>query len=130
MSDIPAPGDSVTVIGSDCAFKGELSFGGTMRFEGRFEGRITSKGKLQFGRGAQVQAEVLVGRLNVEGGFSGNVQAVDRVELSSSARFQGDITAPKLIVGEGATLLGKMSIGLASGQTTPVTPHKAEAVKK
>lgn len=124
-----APSDSVTVIGSDCAFKGELSFGGTMRFEGRFEGRITSKGKLQFGRGAQVQAEVSVGKLNVEGGFSGNVQAVDRVELGSSARFQGDITAPKLVVGEGAALMGKMNIGPGGSQGAPAT-HKAEAARK
>ena len=130
MSDIPGPGDSVTLIGSDCAFKGELSFGGSMRFEGRFEGRINSKGKLQFGRGAQIQAEVLVGKLNVEGGFNGNVQAVERVELASSARFQGYIVAPKLIVGEGATLIGKMSIGTGNGASAPAAAQRAETVKK
>ena len=130
MADIPAPGGSVTVIGPDCSFKGELSFGGTMQFEGKFEGRINSKGQLQFGRGAQVQAEVSVGKLNVEGGFSGNVQACDRVELASTARFTGDITAPKLIVNEGATLMGKVAIGTGIAQSAPVAAQKAEAVKK
>ena len=130
MADIPAPGDSITVIGPDCSFKGELSFGGSMRFEGKFEGRINSKGQLQFGRGAQIQAEVSVGKLNVEGGFNGNVQAGDRVELASTARFQGDITSPRLVVNEGATLMGKMAIGTGVAQNAPAVAQKAEMVKK
>ena len=133
MADIPAPGDSITVIGPDCSFKGELSFGGSMRFEGKFEGRINSKGQLQFGRGAQIQAEVSVGKLNVEGGFNGNVQAGDRVELASTARFQGDITSPRLVVNSTAleskwfasTLSEQRSYSITARMSPPPTESPA-----
>lgn len=103
--------ESTTVLGSDCTFKGEFSFGGAMKVEGRIEGIITSKGSLSLGKGSNVSAEVAVGRLNVEGAFKGSVEAGDRVEVSSTAKFHGDIQAPKLVVSEGATLIGKVSVG-------------------
>jgi cytoskeletal protein CcmA (bactofilin family) len=36
-----------TVLGPDATFKGELSFDKGMRLMGKFEGKITTPGKLQ-----------------------------------------------------------------------------------
>ena len=105
-----APEASQTIIGSDARFKGEMSFDGVMRIEGKFEGKLASKGRLAIGRNANIQAEIDVGRVNVEGSFKGNISAHDRVEVAASAKVLGDLKAPKLVVAEGATLIGNFNI--------------------
>lgn len=130
MTDIkPIPNEaSQTVIGSDATFKGEMSYEGAMRIEGKFEGKLTSKGKLAIGRNADITAEIDVGRVNVEGTFKGNISAADRVEVTASANIQGDLRAPKLVVAEGATLIGNFNISpealknKGAAPTTPTTP--------
>jgi len=101
---------SETVLGADATFKGELSYEGAMRIEGRFEGKITSKGKLVVGKSAHVAGELTVAHAGVEGQFKGNVVASERVELSGSAQLTGDIRSPRLVVAEGATLVGNVII--------------------
>ena len=91
-----------------------------MRIEGRFEGKITSKGKLVVGKTAHVAGELSVAHAGVEGQFKGNVVASERVELSGSAQLTGDIRSPRLVVAEGATLVGNVIISpdaLKGGET-------------
>lgn len=109
MPPIP-PGGSETVLGSDVTFKGEVSYEGAMRIEGKFEGKITSKGRLSIGKGAHVSGEVTVGTVSVEGVFKGNVVSSEKVELTSTAQMTGDLRAPRLVVAEGATLVGNCTI--------------------
>ncbi len=104
------PGGSETVLGSDVTFKGEATFEGAMRIEGRFEGKITTKGRLAVGKGAHVAGEMAVGNLAVEGQFKGNVLSSEKIELAASANVSGDLRAPKLVVAEGATLVGNVVI--------------------
>lgn len=99
-----------TVIGSDASFKGEIAFEGTMRVDGKFEGKINSKGKLSLGRTAEIQAEVNAAHVSIEGGFRGQVSAQERVEIAATARVQGDIRSTKLVVAEGATLVGNVQV--------------------
>ena len=109
MADIRPPG-SETLIGSDVTIKGELSFEGSMRVEGKIEGKISTKGKLALGKGAQITAEAAVGQIAIEGTFKGNVVASERIELASSAHVMGDVRAPKLVVAEGATFVGNCHV--------------------
>jgi len=99
-----------TVIGSDASFKGEIAFEGAMRIDGKFEGKITSKGKLAIGRTAEIQAEVNAAHVTIEGGFRGQLNAQERVEIAATARVQGDIRSTKLVVAEGATLVGNVQV--------------------
>jgi cytoskeletal protein CcmA (bactofilin family) len=109
MPSIPGS-TSETVLGADATFKGELSYEGAMRIEGKFDGKIASKGKLIVGKSAHVTGEVAVAHAGVEGQFKGNVVASERVELTSSAQLTGDIRSPRLVVAEGATLVGNVII--------------------
>jgi cytoskeletal protein CcmA (bactofilin family) len=108
-----------TVVGSDASFKGEIAFEGTMRIDGKFEGKIQSKGKLSIGRTADVQAEVNASHVAIEGGFRGNLSAQERVEIAASARVNGDIRATKLVVAEGATLVGNVQVSPDALKSTP-----------
>ena len=108
-----------TVIGPDAAFKGELTFQGGVRIDGRFEGSISTSGKVFISKTGQVKAEVSAGSLALEGKIEGNVTAEDRVELRASGQMVGDITAAKLLVVEGATISGRCEVGAGAKGAKP-----------
>ena len=109
MADLPRVG-SETIIGSDVSIKGEMSFDGSMRIEGKVEGKIQSKGKIAFGQGAQITAEVSVGEAKIEGTFKGNLTASQKIELAATAHVLGDVRSTKLVIAEGATFVGNCHV--------------------
>lgn len=104
-----------TIIGPDASFKGELTFEKGLRLQGKFEGRISTQGRLHIAKEAKMQADVEAGAIIVEGEVKGNLNASDRVELKNTARYEGDLTASKLVVDEGASLIGHVQIGPDAG---------------
>ena len=131
MADAPR---TETLIGSDVSIKGEMSFDGSMRIEGKIEGKIASKGKISFGQGAQVVAEVQVGEAKIEGTFKGNIVAGSRIELASTAHVLGDVRSTKLVIMEGATFVGNCHVSPDSLKVVEksefVTPVAATPIKK
>jgi cytoskeletal protein CcmA (bactofilin family) len=100
-----------TVLGPDATFKGELTFEKGMRVMGRFEGKVTSPGRIHIAKEAKMQADVEAGAIIVEGEVHGNLSASDRIELKQSANYEGDLRASKLVVDEGAIFSGHVSVG-------------------
>ena len=107
--------ESPTIIGADAQFKGELSFQGSVRVDGKFEGSITTPGKVYVSQGGKMKAEIKAGGVTLDGNVDGNIEASDRLELNTSGRLIGDVKADKLIVKEGATLVGRVEVGSAAG---------------
>jgi cytoskeletal protein CcmA (bactofilin family) len=106
-----SPQEFPTIIGPDASFKGELTFEKGMRLMGKFEGRITSPGRLHVAKEARMQADVESGSIIVEGEVKGNLTANDRIELKQTARLEGDLRATKLTVDEGAIFSGHVTVG-------------------
>jgi cytoskeletal protein CcmA (bactofilin family) len=106
-----SPQDYPTIIGPDANFKGELTFEKGMRIHGRFEGKITTPGRIHIAKEAKLQADLDAGSLLVEGEIHGNLTAGERIELKNSARYEGDLRANKLIVEEGAVFTGHVTVG-------------------
>ena len=129
MADAPR---NETLIGSDVSIKGEMSFDGSMRIEGKVEGKIASKGKVSFGQGAQIVAEVAVGEAKIEGTFKGNISASTRIELASTAHVMGDVRSTKLVIAEGATFVGNCHVtpDALKQASEFVTPVAATPIKK
>lgn len=100
-----------TIIGPDATFKGEITFEKGLRLMGRFEGKISTGGRLHIAREAKMQADVEAAGIVVEGEVRGNLTATDRIELKQSARYEGDLAASKLVVDEGAVFSGHVSVG-------------------
>jgi cytoskeletal protein CcmA (bactofilin family) len=100
-----------TVIGPDASFKGELTFEKGMKVMGKFDGKISSPGRIHIAREAKMQADIEAGAIIVEGDVHGNLSASDRIELKQSARYEGDLKASKLVVDEGAIFSGHVSVG-------------------
>jgi cytoskeletal protein CcmA (bactofilin family) len=105
-----------TVIGPDATFKGEMSFEKGLRLQGKFEGKITTGGRLHIAKEAKMQADVEAAAIIVEGEVRGNLSAHDRIELKASARYEGDLHASKLVVDEGAVFSGHVTVGPEAGK--------------
>jgi len=92
-------------------FKGELEFEDTMRIDGRFNGRITSKNELVVGESAQIEGEIHVGRVAISGTVIGKIVADQRVEIHRNGKVYSDIDTPALIIEEGAIFQGNCVMG-------------------
>jgi len=103
--------DFPTILGPDASFKGEMSFEKGLRLQGKFEGKITTPGRLHVAREARMSADVEGGAIVVEGDVRGNLVAQDRIELKQTARYEGDLRATKLTVDEGAVFSGHVAVG-------------------
>lgn len=111
MADNAPNQEFPTILGPDASFKGELSYEKGMRLHGKLEGKINTGGRLHIAKEAKMQADVDAGAITVEGDVNGNLNAADRVELKQSARYEGDLRASRLVVDEGAILVGHVTVG-------------------
>ena len=116
-----------TVLGPDASFKGELMFEKGLRLHGRFEGKITSPGRLHVAKEARLQADVEAGHILIEGEVHGNLIASDKIEMKSTARYEGDMKASRLVVEEGAVFSGHVTVSpeaVKKGATPASTPAR------
>lgn len=111
-----AESNQTTIIGADTRIKGEMSFEATARLLGQFEGKINAKGELQVADSATCRASVEANKVVVDGIIEGNVAARERIELNSKAKMKGDLTSARLIVAEGASLVGHVTVGPEAGK--------------
>ena len=122
---LAATRDLNALLGRGSGFDGKLTFGGTVRIDGKFTGSIVTNDVLVVGEGAQISAEIRCGTLIVHGEITGNIQAKTLVELHQPARVRGNIETPSLMVEKGVMFDGqcKMEGGgprAATPMTTPV----------
>ena len=122
---LPAGGDNLNAfIGEGTTFKGNLSFQGMVRVDGRLDGEIFTKDTLVVGKTAEIKADIHAGALVVGGTIHGNVTAEKKIELHSGARLQGNISTPSLVIAEGVIFEGSCTMG--KKQESPVVAKPRE----
>lgn len=102
-------GVAFSLLGSQTFFQGKVILKGEARLAGHIEGSIISEDVLIIEESALIKGDVQGVVIEVSGVFEGTLRAAELLRLTPSARVQGDIAAYKLIVEEGAKLLGKLS---------------------
>jgi cytoskeletal protein CcmA (bactofilin family) len=107
------------------SFKGELEFDDTMRIDGKFNGRITSKNELIVGESAHIEGDVHVGRIAISGTVVGKIVASQRVEIHRNGKVFSDIDTPALIIEEGAVFQGNCVMGDRKGGSVTNIAAKA-----
>lgn len=106
-------------------FNGEMKFGGTMRIDGKFSGKIKSESTLIIGETAHVKAEMIeVGAISINGRVDGNIKAKHKIEIHSQGKVNGSISAPSLIIDDGAVLEGQCSMTKTSERDSSQTDSK------
>jgi cytoskeletal protein CcmA (bactofilin family) len=99
------------IIEQGSAFEGKLSFSGTFRINGQFNGEVFTPDTLVIGPDARVNGKVEAGTVIISGEFTGVVAAKYRVEIQRPAIFKGDILTPSLSVQEGVVFEGQSKMG-------------------
>ncbi|MCD6419963.1 MAG: polymer-forming cytoskeletal protein, partial [Synergistetes bacterium] len=75
-----------TVIGNNTIIKGEIDSTGTVRIDGRVEGKIKTDGDVIIGGDGEVKADIFSKNVVIGGKVEGNIEAKDRLEVSSTGK--------------------------------------------
>ena len=97
-------------LGSDALFRGTLSFEGTVRIDGKFEGQVNTNDTLVIGETGDMKADVKVGTLVCKGQLHGEVVASKKIEMHPASKITGNIQTPALSIELGAVLDGHLKM--------------------
>jgi cytoskeletal protein CcmA (bactofilin family) len=119
---------------------GELYIEGDLRVGGVVQGQVQVTGDVEIDEVANVKASVAGRQVNIRGQVSGPVTATKRLVVARSGSLIGDVRAPRLIISDGATFSGKVSMGgapevatkpdvaVADGEPASSAPSDAPAI--
>jgi cytoskeletal protein CcmA (bactofilin family) len=122
--------NSKNILNADVEIKGTLKFAGELTFDGKLEGDITSEGALNVGDNAVIKGNLNVSSVVLRGKINGNVTAREKIEIKAKTELFGDIRAPKLVIEEGVTFVGKSEVNPNKvSPTAPPLPSGGETAK-
>lgn len=98
------------VIGESSYFTGTFLINGSLRIDGRFEGKYLQAEQLYIGSTGKIRTNINAVSVIVEGMVIGNINASSRVLLMPTAKILGDIKTPELIIQNGVILEGRCTI--------------------
>jgi cytoskeletal protein CcmA (bactofilin family) len=97
-------------IGENSYFSGRFYINGSLKIDGKFEGKSLQADQLYIGPTGKVKTNITASTVIVEGIVIGNIYAKNRVMLMPTARILGDITTPELVIQNGVILEGRCMI--------------------
>ena len=101
-----------TLVGAKTELKGDITFTGGLRIDGKVRGNITAKGDgnstLVLSENAVVTGNVNVPHIITNGSIKGNVRAVERIELQPKAEIAGDVYYKVIEMALGAVVNGNL----------------------
>ncbi|MEC4674976.1 MAG: polymer-forming cytoskeletal protein [Nitrospirota bacterium] len=118
----PAPSDVSAFVGHGVEFKGMLTYKGSVRIDGQFDGEIETDDTLFIGDHAMVTAQIRAGSVIASGRVTGNITARERVELKSPAIIDASLQTPNLSIGTGVVMNGDITMR-GPGTVTPGKPE-------
>src|SRR5215831_18679299 len=125
----PNQNSSKNVLNSDVELKGTLKFSGELTFDGKLEGDINSDGTLQLGDNAVVKGNINANTVILRGKVNGNIAAKEKLEIKTKTELFGDIRAPRLMIEEGVTFVGKSEVNPNKLAPTPAPAPAADNVR-
>jgi cytoskeletal protein CcmA (bactofilin family) len=112
-----------SVIDEAMIIHGEINTRGTIRIDGRLEGRMHRADTIIVGATGAVIGDIEARELVIGGAIEGNVVAEGRIELQASASIRGDVQASTMLLHEGGVIHGRLAIG----QFESVAEHSSDA---
>lgn len=101
-----------TIIAHGVRVEGNFSSKGDVIIEGEVSGQVSTSSVLSIGAEAKLKAEVTAEEAVIAGHVDGTVSVKKRLELKSTAKITGDINCETIVVEAGASLHGKVSVGV------------------
>lgn len=106
------------ILDVDATMQGTMVFKDpvNLKINGRFEGNLTTRGNLNIGPRAVVNANIEGDDITISGTVTGNIKASTRLSIIAPANVTGDIQAPVLGISEGALFNGKCQMAGSSSR--------------
>ena len=106
-------------MGEDTVFNGSLTFDGTVRIDGKFEGQVITDDTLIVGETGHLVAEISAGTVICMGRVEGTVMASKKVEIHSTSKVVGNVKSPALYIELGGVLDGTCDM---TGKESKIIP--------
>ncbi len=122
--------DPMAHIGNATTITGNIVAEEDLEIQGTIEGSVElGAHRLTVGREGVVNASVEARVVEVVGQITGNVVASECVEIKAGGLVGGDIRAPRVIMNDGAIVVGSLDMSAAlTKRETMVTPPTSDAV--
>ena len=114
----PADAGSASIVAADTSWDGNVQSSGSLHVHGNISGQVRVDGDMYIADGATVNADVQAGGVTVAGTLEGTVDCSGRFEVLPTGRVSANVAAPRLVVHEGAQVVGKLRMtsgGAAAG---------------
>ena len=98
--------NSVNMVANQTEFKGDLVTETDIKFDGKLEGKLTTKSKLVLGKDGSIKGEVRCKSAVISGKIEGKVFVEEIIKLEASAEINGELTTKKLAIDPGAVFNG------------------------
>lgn len=105
-----------TIIGEDTVIQGNIKVKGSIMISGIVNGDIIAGDAVRISPGGKVKGNVKSKEVYLNGEVTQGINAKQKVKLGSQSILSGDLISRKLIVEEGAKLIGKCEV---SDQNNP-----------
>ena len=109
-----------TLVGARTELKGDLTFSGGLRIDGKLKGNVMARGDgnstLILSENALIIGNVTVPHIIANGTIKGTVRASERIELQPKAEVAGDIYYKVMEVALGAVINGNMIREVGEGK--------------
>ncbi len=101
-----------SLVGVKTDIKGDITFSGGLRIDGKIKGNITARGDgngtLVLSENAVVLGNVTVPHIIVNGIIKGNVRAAERIEVQHKGEITGDVCYKVIELAMGAVINGSL----------------------
>ncbi len=115
-----------SLIGARSEFQGEFVVKGTLRVDGRVDGRVNADCVIVSER-AVIKGEVTAQRIVVDGKIEGNLRAQEIVEITASGKVLGDIFTNKFSIIKGGEFNGKVEMKIVDKKVSDFEPKNLES---
>ncbi len=124
-SALPEP-TAYSVIDEQMVIRGEINTQGTVRVDGRLEGRQHRADTIIVGATGVIVGDVEAREVVIGGSIQGNIVAELRVDVQASATLHGDVRTSAMLLHEGGRVRGHLSV---DHDTTAVAPPRLEIAR-
>lgn len=104
---------AINIIGVGTEIIGDLSTKGDIRIDGKIIGIVKSKAKVVVGITGEVLGNIFSESAEISGMVTGDLNTSEILFLKATANVKGNVSSNKLVVENGANLVGHCQTGIS-----------------
>jgi cytoskeletal protein CcmA (bactofilin family) len=104
------PVKEMNIIGAGTVVEGKIRSQGNVRIDGKLIGEVTASESLSIGVAGEIEGNVTAKNITIGGKVRGTINASEKIVFEAKSVVRGDIRATRLIIDEGSTFDGKVSM--------------------